>query len=141
MECNLSQDERDKKRFQKIASSLPFLRGTIIAEDGTTVDISDLFEVETSPADPQITKAQTFTPYVKDKILLQDGRVCSLLDIIGSLQERIRESGIVYSDELRLSYVPISWEDWGDCVDKNIPSLDKLDFAPYELKEEDWKWL
>lgn len=138
MGCGLSQEERDRKRYQRIASKLPFLKGTIIAEDGTPVDISTLFGIPTSEADPQLAKAQVFTPYVKDTIILQDGRTCSLLDLIDNLLSRIQEAGVVYSEELRLTYVQLTKEDWGE--EEYIPNIDEMEFYPYRLKEEDWKW-
>lgn len=132
--------DREKKRFQAIAARLPFLKGTIIAEDGTTVDISDLFDVAVSKADPQLAKAQTFTPYVKDKVLLQDGRVCSLLDLIKSLLNKIDQAGLVYTPELRLTYVELTFRDWGETGEPDPYNILELEFVYYVLKEEDWKW-
>lgn len=112
MGCGLSQEERERQRYLSIASKLPFLKGTIISTEGEPIDISDIFGLEVSEADPQLKKAQPFTPFVKDTILLQNGRVCSLLDLINKLFELINDAGVVYTSELRLTYVPLSEEDW-----------------------------
>lgn len=140
MGCNLSQEEREKKRYQVIASKLPFIKGTIIREDGTTFDISELFDLPVSEADPQLAKAQTFTPFIKNTIILQDGRTCSLLDLIEKILSLIDSASVVYTEELRLTHVELTSKDWGDSGDTDVPSIDDLDFYPYRLKEEDWKW-
>ena len=45
---------------------------------------------------------------------------------------------MVYSEELRLTYVQLTKEDWGE--EEYIPNIDEMEFYPYKLKEEDWKW-
>lgn len=112
MGCGLSQEERERQRYLSIASRLPFLPGTIISDEGEPIDISEIFGIKVSEADPQLKKAQPFKPFVKDKIILQDGRVCSLLELINKLLEMIDQAGVVYTSELRLTYVSLSEEDW-----------------------------
>lgn len=112
MGCGLSQEERERQRYLSIASRLPFLQGTIITTDGEPIDISDFFGLEVKNADPQLKKAQEFNPFIRDTILLQNGRVCSLVDLLNRLFEMIEQAGVVYTSELRLTYVSLSEEDW-----------------------------
>lgn len=139
MECGFSTEERDKRRYRAIASTLPYIKGTIVDEQGNAVDISEFFDLMVSDADPQLLKAKPFLPFIKDTILLQDGKTCSLLDIIHTLLNRLGD-GNVYTKDLRLTYVKLTDKDWEEQENADVPSLENMDFYPHKLTEEDWKW-
>lgn len=112
--CGLNQKEKDLKRFQSLASQLPLIKGSIIKADGTVVSLYEYLGVETTPIDAQTAKAQVTYPYIRDKVIFEDGRTCALTALIEALLDRITEAGLVYTNELRLTYAPITAKDWGE---------------------------
>ena len=110
MACKCPQT--DEERLKSFASGLPLIRGSIIKNDGTVVDLADYLGVEKTPLDPQIAKAQFTYPYIRDRVIFQDGQTCSLTALIEALLDRIVDAGLVYSDELRLTYVQLTDADW-----------------------------
>lgn len=101
----------DKKRLQSIAFSAPLIKGTIVTEEGEVIDIADYLGVQKTDADPQLAKAQNLYPYIRDRVIFKDGKTCTLTALIDALLGKIVEAGVVYSDELRLDYVPLGG-DW-----------------------------
>lgn len=81
----LFHKETDARRYRKMAQNLPLIRGTIIKDDGTTVDLADIFDIAKSSMDPQLAKAQNIFPYIRDTVVLEDGKTCSLTEILHSL--------------------------------------------------------
>lgn len=120
--CGGTQEQKDAKRFMSLASLLPLIRGTIIKADGSRVDIADILGVEKTPVDSQLAKAQDTFPYIRDLVIMEDGQTCTLLDLIQALLDKIVDAGVVYSDELRLTYVALSPEDWGDVSARSFRS-------------------
>lgn len=139
-ECGGTQEQKDRRRFKTIAAGLPLLRGTIIKEDGTRVDISDLFDIPVSKADPQLARSQQTFPYMRDTILLEDGRVCLLSDLVAKISKDLYDASVVYTHETRFDRVQLSASDWSSGAGGDVPDVDDLEFYSHVLKEEDWAW-
>lgn len=105
-----NKEQRERENYKQIANKLPFIQGTIILENGERVDIADIFKVPKTDIDPQIRKAQSFYPFLRDTVILENGRTCSLMALFNSLLSMIREAGVVYTDELRLTTVEVTDE-------------------------------
>lgn len=82
----LTQEQKDRKRFKNIAQILPLIKGTIIKDDGTTVDIADVLNVPKTPADPQLARSQSTFPYIRETVILENGQTCSLIDVLKKFQ-------------------------------------------------------
>lgn len=109
MACGRTPEERDLLRFKNIESILPFVQGTIIKEDGSTVDLPDFIgAIPKTPMDPQIAKSQRIFPYIRNTVILKDGMTCRLTDILQALLA-IEE---VTTANLRLLTVELTEADW-----------------------------
>lgn len=104
----ITEEERERRKFQEIASRLPLSKGTIIREDGTLVDIADLVGVEKTPMDPQLARSQNIFPYYRDLMIMKDGKTCSLVDVLSALFE-VR---VTTTDLTRLQRIQMTEEDW-----------------------------
>lgn len=138
--CPKSQEERDKMHYKKIAATIPLVKGSIIRPDGTVIDIADVIGVPKSPMDPQLAKAQNIFPYIRDTVILENGQTCSLVEIVqhfleefekiegldekwtadlndirkilDQLEDQIEALGLIYTENLRLTYYEPSEFDW-----------------------------
>lgn len=109
--CKLSTEQLDARRLKTIAATAPLMRGSLVREDGSVVDIADLVGAEKTVADPQLARAQTTFPYLRDTVIFRDGRTCTITSLIEAVLAKISDAGVVFSDELRLTYVPLGG-DW-----------------------------
>lgn len=105
-------DNSDEARLKEIASTLRFIKGTIIQDDGTTVDLADIFGVDKTPIDRQTAKAQDIYPYIRDKIIFEKGQTCLLTDLLHAIIDEIKDAGLVYTDETRFYVQSITKADW-----------------------------
>lgn len=110
MSCRCQQTDQD--RLKVLQASLPLIRGSIITERGEVIDLADYLDVPKTPIDPQIEKLQFTYPYIRDLVVFDNGQTCSLTALIDALLGKIVEAGLVYSDELRLTYRKLTDEDW-----------------------------
>ena len=118
MSCKRRQTDQD--RLKVLQASLPLIRGSIIKEDGTVVDLADYLDVPKTPIDPQIEKLQFTYPYIRDMVVFDNGQTCSLTALIDALLGKIVDAGLVYSDELRLTYRQLTDADWGIDPDEEV---------------------
>lgn len=137
MPCE-TRAEKQKKRYKAIASNLPIIPGVVVSDEGDLTDISDIFGVATTEEDPQTAKARGFSPFIRDTVALQDGKSCSLVDILYKYKKEIDDASEVFTSELRLDYAPLTEEDWEvetagaikvldiDEVERNIPDVGEV---------------
>lgn len=145
MSCGkLPQPVKDAKRYKKIASCLPLLKGTIIKSDGTVVQIADLFGIPKTPADPQLAKAQNIFPYIRDTVILENGETCLLSDIIQIFLDKFDEIGEL--DEKWTAYLEELYEllqelqEYLDEINEKIKTVytSQLRLDYIQLQEGDW---
>lgn len=82
----LSLEGSNEEQYKKLVRALLPLPGTIIRDDGTTIDISEIVGIEPTDKDAQVEKAFPRTPYIRDRVILEGGRVTSLEGILRALK-------------------------------------------------------
>ena len=142
--CPISQKERDKEHYKKIAATIPLIKGSIIRPDGTVLDIADVIGVPKTPIDPQLAKAQNIFPYIRDTVILENGQTCSLVQMVEHFlsefekMEGLDEKWTAYLNELKEMLVQL--REYINEVEEQagLVYTEELRLTPCELSESDW---